>query len=327
MKLSLLNILKEEITPKLKNKLDIIADWFINDLTIKKEPYDYSTSSVFSLLDDSTPLDIYVHRIMDDDVFINKLGWERNINNLNTDSFYVKDGEVYEEEDFEYEITYDIIDYLIDRGDVIYDGRYYDLVNYNIHIFPPSGYPMMFVYWDYSNQKYYLESDALNIIENKIKKEYDFPYEWIKYIVKGIIRKIGEKLSIDFGIVIDLNHDDYFPLNESIIDDFIEFGKKELLLGDDFKINLTDNGDNIETLANYDMGTKEINVLTKNRAIPDIIRSIAHEMVHHNQNDRGDLRGVPEEGEVGSPWEDEANTKAGQLVRKFGDINPEIYDL
>jgi hypothetical protein len=305
MKLSLLNILKEEITPKLKNKLDTVADWFINDLTIQKEPYEYSTGNRLILLDDSTPLDIYVQRIMDDDVFINKLGWERNTNDMNTDSFYVKDGEVYDEEDFEDEITQ----------------------NYNIHIYPPSGYPMIFVYWDYSDQKYYLESDALSIIENKIKKMYDFPYEWIKYIVKSIIRKIGEKLSIDFGIDIDLNHDDYFSLNESIIDDFIEFGKKELLLGDDFKINLTDNGDNIETLANYDMGTKEINVLTKNRAIPDIIRSIAHEMVHHNQNDRGDLRGVPEEGEVGSPWEDEANTKAGQLVRKFGDINPEIYDL
>jgi len=323
MKLSLMKILNEN----LESKLDTIIDWFVNDLTIEKERYEYSTGNIFNLLDDSTPLDIYVHRIMDDDVFINKLGWKRETNDINTDSFYVKDGEVYDEEDFEDEITHDIIDYLIDRGDIIDDGTYYDLANYDIHIYLPSGYPMIHVYWDYSDQKYYLESDALSIIENNIKKMYDFPYEWIKYIVKGIIRKIGEKISIDFGIDIDVDYDDYFSLNESIVDDFIEFGKKELLLGDDFKINLTDNGDDIETLANYDMGTKEINVLTKNRAIPDIIRSIAHEMVHHNQNDRGDLRGVPEEGEVGSPWEDEANTKAGQLVRKFGEMNPEIYDL
>ncbi len=325
MKLSLLNILKEDITPKLKNKLDTVVGWYVNDLTIEKEGYDYSTVSPLNLLDDSTSLDIYIHRIMDDDNFINKLGWVRNTNNMNTDSFYVKDGEVYDEKGFEEEITYEIIDYLIERGDIIYGGTHYDLVNYDIHIYLPSGYPIIFVFWDYSDQKYYLESGALGIIENKIKKMYDFPYEWIKYIVKGIIRKIGEKISKDFGVDFDYGH--HFSLNESIIDDFIGFGKKELLLGDDFKINLTDNGDDIETLANYDMGTKEINVLTKNRAIPDIIRSIAHEMVHHNQNDRGDLRGVPEEGEVGSPWEDEANTKAGQLVRKFGDINPEIYDL
>ena len=72
---------------------------------------------------------------------------------------------------------------------------------------------------------------------------------------------------------------------------------------------------------------QRIKVLSKNRAIPDIIRSIAHEMVHHQQNDRGDLEGKPEEGEEGSPWEDEANAKAGTLIRKFGKENPEIYDL
>jgi hypothetical protein len=50
-------------------------------------------------------------------------------------------------------------------------------------------------------------------------------------------------------------------------------------------------------------------------------------MVHHNQNVRGDLKGNRGEGEEGSPWEDEANARAGRLVRQFGDDNPEIYDL
>jgi hypothetical protein len=116
-------------------------------------------------------------------------------------------------------------------------------------------------------------------------------------------------------------------INEGIVEDFIEFGKSELSLGDDFKINLTDNTDSVDTLGNYDIEGKEITVVKKNRAIPDIIRSIAHEMVHHNQNVRGDLRGNKGEGEKGSPWEDEANARAGRLVRQFGDENPEIYDL
>ena len=116
-------------------------------------------------------------------------------------------------------------------------------------------------------------------------------------------------------------------INEGIVEDFIEFGKSELSLGDDFKINLTDNTDSVDTLGNYDIEGKEITVVKKNRAIPDIIRSIAHEMVHHNQNVRGDLRGNKGEGEKGSPWEDEANAKAGVLIRKFGKENPEIYDL
>ena len=116
-------------------------------------------------------------------------------------------------------------------------------------------------------------------------------------------------------------------MNESIIDDFIDFGKNELTLGDGFNVRLTDDNDELETLASYDMSKNEISVMSKNRAVPDIIRSIAHEMVHHKQNEMGDLKGNPEEGEDGSPWEDQANSKAGELVRMFGKEFPEIYDL
>jgi hypothetical protein len=116
-------------------------------------------------------------------------------------------------------------------------------------------------------------------------------------------------------------------LNESIIDDFIEFGKSELSLTDNFKIELVDDSDTIKTLANYDVDSSIIKIKTKNRAVPDIIRSIAHEMTHHKQNVKGDLRGNDVEDEAGSPWEDEANAKAGYLVRIFGERNPEIYDL
>ena len=70
-----------------------------------------------------------------------------------------------------------------------------------------------------------------------------------------------------------------------------------------------------------------INWTWKNRALPDIIRSIAHELVHHKQNERGELNGREEEGENGSPWEDQANSKAGEMVRSFGDENPDIYDI
>lgn len=326
MKLSLLNILKEDKNSKLKNNLDKIIRWFMDDVTIEIENHNYSTSHPYTLLDDSTALDIYYQRMMGDESYINKYGWKHFTNDMNTVSYYVKDGETYESDEFENEFFYDILDYLIDRGVITYDGKYYDLVNKDIHVTLPESYIQHFIYWSYSESKYVSEVWLLRDIEKSINKLYDFPEEWVRYITKGILKKIQEKIKNDFGYNLDFE-DLGVTLNESIVDDFIEFGKKELLLGDDFKINLTNDGDEIETLANYDMGTKEINVLTKNRAIPDIIRSIAHEMVHHNQNERGDLRGIPEEGEVGSPWEDEANTKAGQLVRKFGDINPEIYDL
>jgi hypothetical protein len=49
-------------------------------------------------------------------------------------------------------------------------------------------------------------------------------------------------------------------------------------------------------------------------------------MVHHKQRQRGDLENNPTAGDDGSPEENEANAKAGELIRIFGKQNPEIYE-
>lgn len=120
----------------------------------------------------------------------------------------------------------------------------------------------------------------------------------------------------------------YHPMIvENKIEDFIDFTKVDLDLDDNFTVDITNDTDEVETLASYDINNNEVTVLGKDRSLPDIIRSVAHELVHHKQNERGELTGRQEEGEDGSPWEDEANAKAGEIVRKFGSENPEIYDL
>jgi len=115
-------------------------------------------------------------------------------------------------------------------------------------------------------------------------------------------------------------------LTEDKIDDFVDFVSGDLELEDNFTVDITNDSDDVETLASYDINNNEVTVLGKDRALPDIIRSVAHELVHHKQNERGELTGRKEEGEDGSPWEDEANAKAGELVRKYGRENPEIYE-
>ena len=115
-------------------------------------------------------------------------------------------------------------------------------------------------------------------------------------------------------------------LMEDKIDDFVDFVSGDLELEDNFTVDITNDSDDVETLASYDINNNEVTVLGKDRALPDIIRSVAHELVHHKQNERGELTGRQEEGEDGSPWEDEANAKAGELVRKYGRENPEIYE-
>jgi hypothetical protein len=49
-------------------------------------------------------------------------------------------------------------------------------------------------------------------------------------------------------------------------------------------------------------------------------------LVHHLQNQRGELDGTKNEGDDGSIWENEANASAGKLIRIFGRQNPEIYE-
>ena len=61
-----------------------------------------------------------------------------------------------------------------------------------------------------------------------------------------------------------------------------------------------------------------------NRALVDVCRSIAHEMVHHKQFEDGRLEVKPPD--IGGEIEDEANAKAGQFIKMFARIDESIYD-
>ena len=111
-------------------------------------------------------------------------------------------------------------------------------------------------------------------------------------------------------------------LLEKSLDDFIEFASKELDLEKKPKISLLNSRDKQMTNANYCPHSKEIKVYTKKRAFSDIARSLAHELVHHKQNERGDHM----DGETGSDCENEANSMAGRIIRLYGKHNPDFYD-
>lgn len=115
--------------------------------------------------------------------------------------------------------------------------------------------------------------------------------------------------------------------NRALMEKFITFCNDHLGIERPCSIRLTSDRDThgITTTAYYDMINCLICVYIKDRAIMDIMRSVAHELVHHHQNERGELQGRPEEGADGSPIENEANAKAGEIIRIFGKQNPEIY--
>ncbi len=107
--------------------------------------------------------------------------------------------------------------------------------------------------------------------------------------------------------------------------DFINFTKEYLGIDDDIKVELAfERTPDLTTYAYYQLG-KLVKVYAKNRNTGDIMRSLAHELVHHKQFIEGRLDNPSEQGKDGTDIENEANAKAGEIVRKWGKENPEIY--
>jgi hypothetical protein len=78
------------------------------------------------------------------------------------------------------------------------------------------------------------------------------------------------------------------------------------------------------SFGGYMPSEQKIITVVHNRNMADILRTLAHEMVHHMQN--LDDRLTPKSGEDGSPDENEANSLAGVIMREFGRNNPHIYE-
>jgi hypothetical protein len=120
-------------------------------------------------------------------------------------------------------------------------------------------------------------------------------------------------------------------LNESqtaTIGEFIKYSVKNLGL-QNLPSNLTLSYDNNQakekrSFGYFDPSNNKIWVYVKNRNMADILRTLAHELIHRKQEEDGRLD--PNSGKTGSPIEDEANAMAGVLLRNFGKINNSIYE-
>jgi len=117
----------------------------------------------------------------------------------------------------------------------------------------------------------------------------------------------------------DINRDE-------VVQDFVDFCKQELGYSMPTNCEVVDNRNDLTTLASYNLKDNSVKVYGKNRAVADILRSIAHELVHHKQLEDGriDINNLPKD--IGGEIEDEANAVAGQLVKKFGYDRREIYE-
>jgi hypothetical protein len=167
---------------------------------------------------------------------------------------------------------------------------------------------------NYDKSRYYLVGGntrlmfykALDITPKVLLATIDLPNEKESYLTEG---KLTESQTGTIG-------------------EFIKFAAKNLGI-QNLPGSLTLSYDNKQaqdkrTFGFFDPHDKKIWIYVKNRNMADILRTLAHELVHRKQEEDGKLD--IKSGETGSPIEDEANATAGVLLRNFGKINNGIYE-
>jgi hypothetical protein len=113
----------------------------------------------------------------------------------------------------------------------------------------------------------------------------------------------------------------------SLIQDFVEYCENSLDIKNLPKIKFVFDrqwATNMHSFGRYRNGERDVTVYMRNRNLADVLRTLAHELVHHKQNELGKLK--PDSGSTGSDIENEANVKAGILMRDFGKEREEIYE-
>lgn len=108
--------------------------------------------------------------------------------------------------------------------------------------------------------------------------------------------------------------------------DFLLLCKEELKLNHLPKITWETNGfANSEqpTFGMFNNKNISIKVELRNRHILDIMRTLAHELVHYKQSLKGEI--TFNSGETGSAQENEANAVAGIIMRKFNKAHPKAF--
>ena len=117
------------------------------------------------------------------------------------------------------------------------------------------------------------------------------------------------------------------PSDETILKDFIDFVAKELKLEELPIIKLRKDPQWSvvhKTFGRYINDRNMLEVAWGQRHIMDVLRTVAHELTHRRQHEREDV--PADAGETGSPYENEANARAGILMRDYARLHPEYFE-
>jgi hypothetical protein len=109
---------------------------------------------------------------------------------------------------------------------------------------------------------------------------------------------------------------------------FLKFCRDELDITNDIRVFLLKKDNNLNlTTGGYSPKDKCVYTIAEGRQVADILRTIAHELVHQKQDLQGKIKGnIPD---IGGVIEDTANAIAGRLVKMYVNKydSKEIYSL
>ena len=147
-----------------------------------------------------------------------------------------------------------------------------------------------------------------------------------KSLILKETRKLFENRAVSLHIDEDLSR---CRNNEKMLSDFVDYCVDFLEINIPPEVELVSNRENskVRTTAFYDPESHLIRVYSKDRAIVDICRSIAHELTHMSQNLKGQISFPVQD--VGGHIEDEANAKAGEIIKAYAKSSKErsaIYE-
>ena len=108
---------------------------------------------------------------------------------------------------------------------------------------------------------------------------------------------------------------------QSNLIDFINFCKDQLSLKSSPPIKFVSDTEDT-TFGYFDNDTKGIVIQNTGRHQMDVMRTVAHELVHYKQDQTYDRE---LNGEDGSPDENQANALAGVILRRWGQKNPTLF--
>lgn len=110
---------------------------------------------------------------------------------------------------------------------------------------------------------------------------------------------------------------------EKMVSQLVDLCKSELGIDELPSIELIDEPTVGGGTSFGEFSNDEIKVVISERHPMDVMRTLAHELVHWKQK----IEGLELDGSDGSKIENQANAVAGVIMRKFAKLHPECFGL